>query len=75
MAAVAKFEFICGSGHQGEDVNRDGPAITLNEHLWAYCPNGGITGHVWQRITPTTLDEIAISSHRHTATGMDSAPA
>ena len=63
---MAKIEFICASAHQGEDVNRDGPAITLNEKLWAYCGRGGISGHAWQRIAPTTLDELAIASHRPT---------
>ena len=64
---MARIEFVCGAAHQGEDVNRDGPAITLNGHLWAYCPRGGITGHVWMRIAPATLEEIAISSHHRTA--------
>jgi hypothetical protein len=72
---MARIEFICTSAHEGEDINRDGPAITLNEHLWAYCSRGGLTDHVWQRIAPTTLDEIAIASHRHTAIEIPSARA
>jgi hypothetical protein len=63
---MAKIQFVCNSAHQGEDVNRDGPAITLNESLWAYCSRGGLTGHVWQRIEPTTLDELAVASHHST---------
>ena len=61
---MAKIDFICASAHTGEDINRDGPAITLNDRLWAYCSRGGISGHLWQRIEPTTLDELAIASHR-----------
>jgi len=34
------------------------------ERLWAYCAHGGITGHVWERIAPTTLDELAVARHR-----------
>lgn len=72
---MATIEFICGSAHQGEDITRDGPAITLNEDRWAYCLRGGRTGHVWKRIAPATIEELAISRHRYTAVATEDARA
>jgi hypothetical protein len=61
---MASIEFVCGSGHPGENINRDGPTITLHEGRWAYCRRGGVDGHSWEQVTPTTIAELTIGWHR-----------
>ena len=46
----ARIHHICQSGHDDEDRGRAGPAITLVEKQWAYCPRGGYQNHDWKRL-------------------------
>ena len=61
---MASIEYVCGSAHQSENINRDGPTITLHEKRWAYCPRGDVDDHSWGQVTPTTVEALAIGWHR-----------
>jgi hypothetical protein len=52
------FDFICVEAHEDEDRDRQGPVITVHESLWAFCNSGGYRNHAWQRVSPSTVDEV-----------------
>jgi hypothetical protein len=60
----ARIEFVCAVNHNGEDISRDGPTITLNEKAWAYCSRGGFDKHRWERIPPQSISELRVKAHR-----------
>ena len=65
---TVKFNFICRAGHDGADINRDGPTITLVSKQWAYCSRGAMTDHDWSPLDiALAIEEIQAKGIAHKA--------
>jgi hypothetical protein len=58
----ALIEYRCGEPtHDASSTDRAAThsPITVVEGKWAYCPNGGASGHKWELISPTALSGLS----------------
>jgi len=54
----ASVAFFCRNPKHRRNPDIISNAITINQGEWAFCPNGAIDEHVWERTQTTNLDAL-----------------